>query len=445
MKYGETFQAQSVPQWAPYNVDYNELKNLIKAHTSRDQAQAIAIPGQADSHLERFEALFFNELSNQHDRVDLFVKSKADEVHRRLQYLQKLVVRLLTRCAASAANGKSMSSKRREKFARYDIQIERCGEDIRALERFTAAQRMAFHKILKKYKKWTGSRGLGERFNDEILGNPKSFVRRDFGPLTSQYTSLLNTLRASSPATTDLDTPSISRRGSRRPSTQIQAQPQTPRGYWNEYDNGSDVEPNETYTIYIDPDAESFPGSKTFAYVFSEVKKPFEKVRGWLSPKSSPGERRPLLVNGNESYFNEQRSLVDATDDDDGAYASSSDFPSGYAAHYATFPSVHDQKLSRTKEDLLFRTMLGSFGASLLFLLIASILVATGKKKLRVEVDAGVIVGIIASLCFNMAAIGAVLGRQERLTWLHRSLVTVAFIGICVFNGMLLVIVASTV
>lgn len=69
----------------PDNVDYNELKNLIKANTTKDQAKAIAIPGQVDSQLERFEALFFNELSNQHDRVDLFVKSKADEVHRRLR------------------------------------------------------------------------------------------------------------------------------------------------------------------------------------------------------------------------------------------------------------------------------------------------------------------------------------------------------------------------
>ncbi|KUJ15647.1 SPX-domain-containing protein [Mollisia scopiformis] len=442
MKYGETFQAQSVPQWAPYNVDYNELKNLIKVHTTKDQAQAIAIPGQADSHLERFEALFFNELSNQHDRVDLFVKSKADEVHRRLQYLQKLVVKLLARCADSAAIGKPMSSKRREKFARYDIQIERCGEDIRSLQRFTAAQRMAFHKILKKYKKWTGSRALGERFNDEILGNPKSFVRRDFEPLSSEYTSLINTLRASSPDGSGPETPSISRRGSRRQSTQIQTQPQTPQGYWNEYDHGSEVEGNESYTIYINPDEESFPGSKTFAYVFAEVKKPFGKVKEWLSPKSSPGERQPLITNGNESYFNEQRSTIDT--DDDGAYASSSDFPTGYAAHYATFPSVRDQKHSQAREMLLNQTMFGSFGASLLFLLIAAILVATGKKKLRVEVDAGVIVGIVASLCFNMAAIGAVLGRQQDLGWLRRSLIAVTFVSICIFNGMLLVIVAST-
>lgn len=67
------------------NVDYNELKNLIKVNTTRDQGQAIAIPGQEDTSLAKFEEQFFNELQNQHDRVDLFVKSKADEISRRLR------------------------------------------------------------------------------------------------------------------------------------------------------------------------------------------------------------------------------------------------------------------------------------------------------------------------------------------------------------------------
>ena len=67
------------------NVDYNELKHLIKAHTTRAQGSAIAIPGQADTSLRIFEDLFFNELSNQHDRVDLFVRSKSDEISRRLR------------------------------------------------------------------------------------------------------------------------------------------------------------------------------------------------------------------------------------------------------------------------------------------------------------------------------------------------------------------------
>ena len=68
----------------PDNVDYNELKNLIKVNTTKDQGQAIAIPGHVDTALAKFEDSFYNELSNQHDRVDLFVSSKADEIGRRL-------------------------------------------------------------------------------------------------------------------------------------------------------------------------------------------------------------------------------------------------------------------------------------------------------------------------------------------------------------------------
>jgi len=66
------------------NVDYNELKNLVKIHTKKDAGQAIAIPGQTNAALAEFEELFFNELYNQHDRVDLFVKSKSFETESRL-------------------------------------------------------------------------------------------------------------------------------------------------------------------------------------------------------------------------------------------------------------------------------------------------------------------------------------------------------------------------
>jgi hypothetical protein len=55
------------------------------AHVTHDQAQAITIPGHDDSALKKFEDMFFDELSNQYDRIDLFVKDKADEIARRLR------------------------------------------------------------------------------------------------------------------------------------------------------------------------------------------------------------------------------------------------------------------------------------------------------------------------------------------------------------------------
>lgn len=69
----------------PDNIDYNSLKHYIKVHTTRDQATAIAIPGQPNTALTKFEDEFYAELCRQYDRVDLFALSKADEISRRLR------------------------------------------------------------------------------------------------------------------------------------------------------------------------------------------------------------------------------------------------------------------------------------------------------------------------------------------------------------------------
>jgi len=66
------------------NLDYNSLKHEIKVHTMRDQATAIAIPGHRDTALQKFEDGLYLELCRQHDRVGMFINSKADEISRRL-------------------------------------------------------------------------------------------------------------------------------------------------------------------------------------------------------------------------------------------------------------------------------------------------------------------------------------------------------------------------
>jgi hypothetical protein len=72
----------------------------------------------------------------------------------------------------------------------------RAGEDIQSLSRFVGAQRTAFQKLLKKYKKWTGSSELGTRFRNEVLDRPSSFSKRDFEPLLAQWTEVLAAVRA---------------------------------------------------------------------------------------------------------------------------------------------------------------------------------------------------------------------------------------------------------
>ena len=76
------------------------------------------------------------------------------------------------------------------------IQARRAGEEIQYLSRFVGAQRLAFQKLLKKYRKWTGSSELGNRFRKEILDRRTSFSKTDFEPLLVQWTEVLASVRA---------------------------------------------------------------------------------------------------------------------------------------------------------------------------------------------------------------------------------------------------------
>lgn len=217
--------------------------------------------------------------------------------------------------------------------------------------------------------------------------------------------------------------------------------------YWNEYDNGSEAgDVNEPYTIYIDPDAEStFPGIKPIINIFtrlsSGVKVPIEKVKAWWSPHSTPDERRPLTSNGAGGYFTSHSSSFHETETDLEDDASFSDFPTGYDADYATFPSTSEQKLIRHHENLLLYGTVASFVAAFLLLIIATLLVFTGRHHLRVEVDAGVIVGVVASLFFSTLGFAVMTYRWERLGLLHILCVTASFLADCVLSGLLLILV----
>ena len=84
-----------------------------------------------------------------------------------------------------------------ERNAPHNAKSERrAGEDIQSLSRFVGAQRTAFQKLLKKYKKWTRSSELGVRFRAEVLDRPTSFSKRDFEPLLTQWTEVLAAVRA---------------------------------------------------------------------------------------------------------------------------------------------------------------------------------------------------------------------------------------------------------
>lgn len=106
MKYGDSLPQWSIPGWGARefrpssqlwhifcahsrlvdNVDYNEIKQLIKRRTTEDKAHAISIPGKDDGQLalSDFENELYGELCQQYQRIDLFVQSKTGEIKRKL-------------------------------------------------------------------------------------------------------------------------------------------------------------------------------------------------------------------------------------------------------------------------------------------------------------------------------------------------------------------------
>lgn len=85
---------------------------------------------------------------------------------------------------------------RLERYGRLENDVVKAGEEIKSLARFIATQRTAFRKLLKKYKKWTGSVELEDRFRDEVLDDPKSFTKLDLGSLLDDYSATRQSIRA---------------------------------------------------------------------------------------------------------------------------------------------------------------------------------------------------------------------------------------------------------
>jgi hypothetical protein len=211
--------------------------------------------------------------------------------------------------------------------------------------------------------------------------------------------------------------------------------------YWNEYDYPSDGGgAEEPYTIAFDApaDDDGFPGqqriSKALAYLGERT-----AVLGWFRPSSSGGEssskaeRRALL--GSSSRASE----LETGEDEDLEDYDAEGFPLGYETHYATFPSIATQRLTAQRSHMLLLALVACYISSALLLGISGILVATGRNRLRAEVDAGVIAGVVAALGF--VGVGVRIGalRWEAAGVWERVGVVVGFVAGCMVGGGLLV------
>ena len=70
----------------------------------------------------------------------------------------------------------------------------RAGNDLQRLARYIILQRAGFRKLLKKYRKWSGSDCLPQRFGS-LLESPNAFHHQNFDEMVLEVSELLATIR----------------------------------------------------------------------------------------------------------------------------------------------------------------------------------------------------------------------------------------------------------
>ena len=211
-------------------------------------------------------------------------------------------------------------------------------------------------------------------------------------------------------------------------------QPRSDR-YWNEFDDGSEGSQDEAYTIFVDPNASyGIPGTAAVSRLFESLTSTIKAtgVLDWLrsSRKTKHGEQRPL-VGGERSP---------STADSDQSEVDSSNRPAKRSPrrHYSTFRALSQPPAVRAREVLLFRSCLASFASSSILLIVAAVLVITGRRKAANTVDAGVVIGVGSSLVFGVMGVGSMKRRNDDVGWVHRSIVFSVFICVVLAGSVLL-------
>ncbi|KAL3231365.1 hypothetical protein RNJ44_00400 [Nakaseomyces bracarensis] len=134
MKFGSQILDKSVPEWKLNNIDYEELKKIIKQITN----------GKGPYKLEDFEGLTVKFTQN-FNQVNLFINLKVKEISSKLVSIETSISRLFDDSLDAGL------LKRRVRAIK--VYLENCNTLLQKLSRFVIVQRVGLRKLFKKIKK----------------------------------------------------------------------------------------------------------------------------------------------------------------------------------------------------------------------------------------------------------------------------------------------------
>ena len=182
--------------------------------------------------------------------------------------------------------------------------------------------------------------------------------------------------------------------------------------YWNEFDDGSEGEQHDSYAIYVNPDPSPLlPGTAFFSACSNQIaagyRRSAEKIHDWFGPRTvRDPERQPLVPEANM----EETDLEDSDLSDSGI-----SYANGASQQYYTFPPRAEDRHKTSRERVLFWSSVCAYCTSSLFLLVAIILLSTGRKRATFEVDVGVTICVVAAMLLAVAGAGSVVARRKGL------------------------------
>lgn len=191
MKYGTELSKRSIPEWKAYNLDYNEMKKLIRAATTPSHSHELRVD------------MFFNSLASQLDNIELFIKSKSGETNLRLGQCEKIVHSINKTTTCTNDNTIPLIPKHLKR--KLKLELFQLSNDLQNLTRFIGVQRNGFRKLLKKYRKWLPNAHVSpeqeqrektmiDNFNLDLY-NPDIYLNRDFSEIFQKLSDLYIFLR----------------------------------------------------------------------------------------------------------------------------------------------------------------------------------------------------------------------------------------------------------
>jgi hypothetical protein len=222
--------------------------------------------------------------------------------------------------------------------------------------------------------------------------------------------------------------------------------------YWNEYDYPSDGDDANAYYIYIDPDKEDkWFGKEIAVKLYARFQSLFTR-----SDKIVPDEERalirPLTEDEDEgvsssptnsdtdtpvktTFFSRKRAKLGYGSISQGSRSHTPQRTNSRLSDLL-LPPV-ETALSPTTSSRLLISALSLSASSILSILIFT-LAATGRKKQKGEVDAGILLGVVASLFFALVGLTSVLTARESVGLVNWVIIGGVFCMVCLADGLLI-------